>query len=205
MSHCRPISRRLGVAASAVLILLAISCSDLTLPIDTSRSSAELIALPMAAGAPAPTPRSFYVSNARRTVQRLQHADNFNTTFLELDFPPMSLASLDGSILSNDDSVLVTVSPRSGEYGFLISPAGLVMSSSASPTVTLSFGVYGDATVGSTSGSYSTSAAYVDALDIWHEQTVDLWRIAGGSGSTGTDAVSARLELAGSFLLAAPR
>ena len=205
MSHYRPISLSHGAAATVILVLLLSSCSDLALPSDDTFTIADLLALSQQVDAPAPVSRSFWVSNARQSIERINHPDAFNTVYLELTFPARSLASLDGIALTDADSVYVTVDPRPGHYGFTLSPSGVVFSSGASPFVTFSFSVYGDASAGSTSATYTSNADFVAALKIWRELAVDQWQIAPGSGSAGIDTFGATVESSGRFLLAALR
>jgi len=177
----------------------------LTVPGDEVLSTADLLVLPLQVGAPAPGPKSFWVVNSRASTQRLQHPDNFNTLFLELQFPQLALGSLNGTPLTDGDSVLVTVDPTPGAYGFTVSPAGLVFRVTATPKAALSFAVYADVSVATGSPTYATANAFVAALDLWQELTVDRWRVATGSRATGVDQVEAALASGGSYLLAAPR
>jgi hypothetical protein len=148
---------------------------------------------------------TFWVSNSHQKIVRLNHPDNFNTLYLELTFPAQALESLNGASLSATDSIQITIDPRPGEYGFVLSPAGIVFNSGSAPTAIFSFSVYGDASAGASSATYGSSAEYVDALDIWREATVDDWQIAMDSRVAGVDAVSATVETSGRFVLAAPR
>lgn len=184
---------------------LLAACSDLTLPGEDLLITSELLPLALSDQAPAPQATTFWVSNSRPTVRRITHSDQFNTPFLEVDFPENSLASLGGAPLGASDSVLITVDPRPGSYGFSLSPDNLTFSSNAEPTVTFFFGLYGDASVATSSTTYSAPADYVAALDIWYEATIGLWRVANSSTTVGPDVVSAHLTLSGNYVLAAPR
>lgn len=115
------------------------------------------------------------------------------------------MVSRNGVPFSDSDSVLVTVDPRGGAYGFTLSPSGLVFSSIDSPNAAFSFSVYGDASTGAASPSYANAAEFVSALDIWKEISVDEWEISPGSAAAGIDAVSAAVRASGRFVLAAPR
>lgn len=204
MSHHCPISLSRGAAATAALVLLLNACSDLALPSDDLLTIADLLVLDQQANAPAPASRSFWVSNSRSSVERINHPDAFNTLYLELTFPAHSLVSLGGSLLTDEDSVYVTVDPRSVTYGFILSPADIVFSSNASPSATISFSVYGDASSGGASQTYTSNADFVAALDIWREVSVDRWQVAPGSRSPGIDSFIANVEASGQFVLAAP-
>jgi len=205
LSHFRPISQSLGIAATAALLMMLASCSDLTTPPVNVFGIADLQVLAQQANAPAPPSESFWVSNSRQTIVRLNHPDNFNTLFLELSFPSGCMTSLDGAALSDTDSVEVTVDPRAAEYGFVLSPSSIQFSSGAAPTATFSFSVYADASAGDNSATYASRTEYVAALDIWRETSVDEWQVAPNSGTSGVDAVTASLERSGRFVLAAPR
>jgi hypothetical protein len=181
---------------------LSIGCSDLGLPADELLTTSELLALPMTGSLPAPS--SFWVYNSRQTVKQLFHADQFNTPYLELEFPPNSLSSVGGSVLTETDSVLVTVDPRPGAYGFTLSPTGLVINPSGTPEVTFFFGLYGDASVAATTQTYADAAAYVTALRVWYEVTVEQWRVVAGSGTAGPDVITGAVTEAGEYVLAAP-
>lgn len=179
------------------------ACGDLTVPIDETLSTADLLILRLQGAAPAPQPASFVVSNARRTVGRLTHDDGFNTLYVELDFPAGSLEALDGSPLGPEDSLAVAVSPRGGEYGMTLSPAGLELGSGVS--MSFFFGSYADPMTLGGSTSYASWAEFVKVLAVWEEVTPGLWRRVGGSGVTPADEATAPLSEAGTFVVAAPR
>jgi hypothetical protein len=161
--------------------------------------------LPLAASAPPLFPVSFYVSNASPTFHAIRHADAFNTLYIELQFPAGCMSSLNGTPLSVTDSVLVTVEPRAGGYGFTLSPSGLVFTLGSTPSVTFSFARYADATVADTVPSFADRAAYLAALDVWQEVTVGRWRVARGSSPGGVDEIGAAVDVPGEFVLAAAR
>jgi hypothetical protein len=185
--------------------LLLVSCSDLTPPPAEVLGIADLLILSQQPNAPEPARETFWVYNSRQTIVRVNHPDNFNTLYLELSFPAQSLESLNGAEVSTTDSLEISIDPRSGEYGFVLSPSGVVFRSGATPTVIFSFSVYGDASAGNNSSTYNSSAEYVAALDVWYEITVDEWRMASNSRGSGIDEVSATLDGSGRFVLAAPR
>jgi len=138
-------------------------------------------------------------------VRRLTHADGFNTPFLELRFPANALTELAGTQLTQSDSVRVTVTPKSGMYGFTLTPNNMTFAGSNPPVATFFFGLYGDASVAETTPTYAGSADYVAALDVWEEVTIDLWRVVHGSAAAGVDVIAGSLESPGQFVLAAPR
>jgi hypothetical protein len=181
------------------------SCTDLTVAPVEILGISDLIVLSQQSNAPAPPVETVWISNSRRTIVRIIHPDNFNTLYLELTFPTQSLESLNGAPLSSTDSLEVTIAPRQGQYGFDLSPSGIQFNPGSEPTAVFSFSVYGDASAGTSSTTYASSADYVAALDIWNEVTVDQWQIASDPRSTGVDEVGASVETSGRFVLAAPR
>lgn len=188
-----------------MLVAALPACSDLALPGGETLGTAELLILPLQAGAPAPAGASFTVSNADMTVRLFSHPDPQLNAYLEISFPAGSLASLNGVTLGPDDEVTVSVTPRSGTYGLTLSPAGLVFTSGFRPTITLFFARYGDFSVADGSATYASRDAYAAALDLWEESGLDRWRVANGSRASGTDEVSAEAQAGGAFVLAAPR
>jgi hypothetical protein len=162
---------------------------------------ADLVVLGLAPTAPAPAPAVFYVSNARTTIRAVRHPDAFNTLYLELQFEPGALASLDGAPLGAGDSVLITVTPLAGAYGFTLSPAGLVFAEGAAPAALFAYARYADPSVAD--GVFASREAYVNALDVWAEVGSDRWDVASGSGPAGVDEVRASIEAAGRYRLAA--
>lgn len=167
--------------------------------------TADLVALPVVSGTPQATPATFWVSNRTPVVRALRHPDAFNTLYLEFRFPAGCLSSLNGQPLTTDDSVLVTVSPRPGGYGFTLSPNGLVFTLASTPSVVVSYGRYADPSVADGVPTYPDRASYLAALEIWEEVTVDRWRVARGSSVTGVDELSAAVDAPGAFLVAARR
>jgi hypothetical protein len=164
-------------------------------------ATADLVVLGLASTAPPPAPAVFYVSNAHAVTRTLRHADGFNTLYLELRFPPAGLSSLDGQPLTLDDSVLVTVEPLDGGYGFTLSPSGLVFTLGAVPTALFSFARYADPSVAD--GIFPDRQTYLAALDIWSETSPGRWTVARASGSAGADEISAAVDAPGRHWLAA--
>ena len=188
------------MAASVV----AAGCSDvLNVIAGTGRS--QLAILLQQPGARMPAAVEFFVSNGRTTTRTLSHPDGFNTQFLQVRFPPGSIASLNGRTAGSNDSVLVSVQPETGLYGFTLGASGVAFATSAAPTVTFYYGRYGDF-MGSLAGSrYTSATTYAQALNVWHEEVTDRFSVAPGSGSAGTDAVAGSVTGAGSYLVAAPK
>lgn len=181
-----------------------VACEDLSFPGATVATD-DLVVLAQAADAPAPGTASFWVTNAATRVRSLRHPDAFNTLYLELRFPAGSLDQLDGQPLGADDSVLVTVEPLAGGYGFSLSPDGLTFAAGAQPAALFAFGRYGDASVADGEPSFPDREAYLAALEVWRDVGLDAWSVARGSSAAGVDAMSASLDAAGRYWLAAAR
>ncbi len=107
--------------------------------------------------------------------------------------------------MGDTDSVLITIRPRAGLYGFSLDPGDLGLAATCGATATLFFARYGDLSVGDGSSTYLDRAAYAAALDLWRETRPGVWRVASGSSATGSDAVRGDLNEAGSFVVAPPR
>lgn len=183
------------------------ACSDLTIPGGgpATLPESELLFLPLDASAPPPTSRTFYVSNRRRIVERLTHDDGFNTPYVEIAFAANSLASLDGVSLGPADSVEVTVSPRDGEYGITLSPAGLELVSGREAELRFFYEVFGEASVADGSATYRTRLEYLNALRLWEEVTPGVWNRVTNSFVIDTDNLGARLSRGGVYAVGAPR
>lgn len=202
-AHREAISRRLRRAASAALLLTA-ACVDLTIPGPDVVDGADLLTLPLEAGAPPPGTASFYVANARTELRRLLHPDAFNSLYLQVEFPTNALASLDDVPLGPGDSVLVTLEPEPGGYGVTVRPSGLQFASGRGPTATFVYAAFGDLSVADGSATYASRAAYAAALAIWEHVGADRWERVAGS-TTGNETVTARLPAPGTYLVAARR
>jgi hypothetical protein len=168
-------------------------------------TGSELLVLALQPAAPPPQTLSFWAVNSRATARSLVHDDVFNTPFLTVGFPAGCLASLNGEAVAADDSVLVTLQPSAGRYGFTLSPATLELTDVCGATGELSFGRYGDLSVADGSSTYLDWGAYAAALDLWREVSPDRWAIVPGSHPSGNDAIEGVLEAAGRYVLAAPR
>jgi hypothetical protein len=182
-----------------------VGCGDAFTPGEEVLTTAELLILPQKSEAPAPEVLSFYVVNSRASVQLMLHPDQFNNLFLELQFSAGSLEAVNGEPVSATDSVLITIQPRPGAYGFTLSPAGLDFAESRRPRATLSYVRYGELSVADASPTYADGASYAAALEIWTETTVNQWLRVPGSSPAGPDAVAGFVAAGGDFVLAAPR
>ena len=188
-----------------LLVVLAVGCDEITVPTDVTLSGSELLFLPLQAGAPPPSPASFYVANSDPLVYRVLHPDAFNSLYVEIRFPRGALAALNGAALGPDDSVRVTLEPVSGAYGVTLRPAGLDFASGGSPTVTFSIAAYGDLSAADDSPTYASRLEYAEALTFWEDVGIDRWQRVSGSGFTAGDVVNGRLPAPGTYRVAAPR
>ena len=203
--HRRAISRRALAAASALgAVLAGVACEDVQLPGGGTVPTADLVILPLQSGAPVVTSATLWVYNDRLVSQVLRHLDAGLNTYLRVDFPEGCLSSLNGSPLSVDDSVQVTIEARPGEYGLTLSPSGLEFTLET-PTVTFFYGRYADLSVIAGEPAFPDEAAYLAALEVWEEVTVGQWRVARGSGAAGVDAIAAAVDAPGELLVAARR
>ncbi len=194
---------RLGLAATALGLLVA--CSDLGPPEETTVRGADLLPVGIAADAPPPSAASFWIRRARTTTVRLVHADGFNSPYVEVEFPAGSVRALDGTLIAESDSVLVSLTPDVGGYGLTVSPAGLEFTPSVLPTARFVLAAYGDLSVADGSTTYAGRTAYAQALTLWVEVGIDLWERVAGSGLGAGDIVAGRIARAGRFRVAALR
>jgi hypothetical protein len=168
-------------------------------------STSELFILALQATAPEPAAATIQVSNSQITAHSIVHDDEFNTPFLTVEFPATCLEALDGQSLGEDESVQVTITPATGQYGFTLAPSGLTLRAGCGAAARFSFSRYGDLGVADGSSTYLDRAAYAAALDVWREIGAGSWEIVPGSRPSGTNAVEGAMEAGGSYVLAAPR
>ena len=190
-------------AASVVVLVTPLGCSDLAIDSDVTLATSELLILGMQPAGGTLDVESAYVRNDREAFVRLQHADAFRTLYAEVRFPIGAIASLDGQPVGPTDSVLIQLDPESSSYGVTLSPPGLV--TGAAPRATFSFATYGDFSVADGSPTYQSRTEYASALTLWFETTVGRWQRVSGSSFTGADAVTGPLREPGRYLVAAPR
>lgn len=186
------------------MLLAAAACQDVTIPDGGTVPTADLVALPLQAGAPEVLPTSFWVYNGKSVSQVLRHTDQALNAYLRIDFPSGCLSRLDGRALTVTDSVRVTVVPRAGGYGLTLSPAGLEFTLET-PVVTFFYGRYADPSVADGEPSFPDRASYLAALEVWEEVTIDRWRVARASGPAGVDAIAAAVDAPGELVVAAAR
>ncbi len=187
-----------------LLAAITLSCGE-EISGPTTVATGDLLILAMQATAPAVPPSSFFAHNSRLTTERLLHSDPANTLFMQLTLPARTLSSLNGVPLTLQDSVLLTVQPTAGIYGFTLSPSGLAFTLGEVPTTRISFAVYGDFTVVDDSPSYESAGQYAAALQFWFEVTPGRWRPVTSSRLSGTDAVEGPIDQPGIYIVAAPR
>jgi hypothetical protein len=193
-----------GLAASVLLAAITLSCGE-EISGPTTVATGDLLILAMQATAPTVPPSSFFAYNSRLTTERLLHSDPANTLFMQLNVPARVLSSLNGVPLTLQDSVLLTIQPTAGIYGFTLSPSGLAFTLGEVPTARVSFAVYGDFTVVDDSPSYESAGQYAAALQFWFEVTPGRWRPVTSSRLSGTDAVEGPIDEPGIYIVAAPR
>lgn len=191
--------------AATVVIAVVAGCGDALTPGGAIVDEADLVPLALQGTAPPLPSLSFYVRNNAVTVRALRHGDTFNTLYVELRFPAGSLLSVDGTPVAPTDSILVSVDPRPGGYGFQLTPAGLAFATGNAPTATFSYARYGDLSVADGVPTFADRGTYADALDVWEEVSLRRWRVASASTESGVSEVSARIDAGGAFVLAARR
>ncbi len=172
---------------------------------DATRTTQELLILPLQPSATPVAAVSFFAVNSRDVVRQLLHQEAAPPLYLLIRFPRGALASLDGAALGSNDSVRVTVAPAAGVYGLTLSPSGLALVRSAPPTATFEYARYGDLSVADGSPTYASRSSYAAALALWREVTPGLWQRVPGSGAATPDQVTGAVDATGTYLVAAPR
>jgi hypothetical protein len=169
-------------------------------PVGTPRSS--LRVLPRSDTTPPPA-RTFAVRNHQVQTFHFEHTDGMGTLFAEFRFTPHSIVQAGGLPVSVTCTVLVTATLLAGLYGFTIGPSDLVSSSSGSPTVRPSHGLYGELSVHDSTTRCPTAADYSAALAIWYERAPDLWQDGRNSAHESPTVVASALDAPITHLLAA--
>jgi hypothetical protein len=201
-THAGELTRGLVVAASTIGLAAACAGSGTGPGIGVAR--ADLLAIGRT-DATDPAPATFVFKNNELRTFQLRHSDSTQTLFATFTFSPRSIVSRNDTLLCDTCTVAVTVSVTASSYEFTLGPASLVFNETGEPIVEVSFGTYGDASVYTMSSRYATAAAFVQALGVWHERTVDHWVLGRNSTHTGPAAVSSAMEGPGTYLLAAPK
>jgi hypothetical protein len=189
--------------AAAIAATLAACGSDGSGPgIGVAR--ADLLALARVDSAE-PSPATFVFKNNQVRTFQITHTDSVGTVFATFMFTPGSIVSRNDTLLADSSTIFVSVSIAQGGYEFTVGPASLVFNQAAEPIVSVSYGLYGDASVYTMSSRYGSPAEFIQALGLWHERTPDRWVLGRNSTHTGPNMVTSALEGPGRLLLAAPK
>ncbi len=195
-------SWRAGVRASAALLVAGACKGDQTMPLGLHR--AQLLALARSAAAE-PPPAAFSFPNNRLTTFSIRHTDTTHTLYAQFTFTPLSVVSRNDTILADTSTVSISVSITPGLYDLNVAPSTLGFNIAGGPTVTLSYGIYGDLSVFDSSAKYPSAAAFEQALELWREVAPDSWVPTRNSAHTGPSTISSALESPGTYLVAAPK
>ena len=170
-----------------------------------STPRAALLALARAdTPAPAPSPTQVAVRRDQSQTVNIVHPDAGTTLFAQITFPPNSiLFHRVGQPVCDTCTVNVTITTTPGVYGFTITPSTLIFNLNGTPTVTIEYGRYGDLSIYDSSSRYPNPAAYQAALELWYEPNPGQWRRSRNSMQGSATTVSAGLDIAGSYLIAA--
>ena len=190
------------ITIAALAALAACAGSEGTGPSGVAR--ADLLALPRTDSAPPPI-ATLSVRNDQIQSFDVRHSDSTLTLFAEFTFTPRSIVRAGGVLVCDTCTVVVTITPTPGFYGFTIGPSTLVFRSSNTPTVRFTWGTYGDPSVWSTSPRYASEAAYRLALAVWYEASPGLWHETRSNTQPTATSNLAGLEQPGSHVLAALR
>jgi hypothetical protein len=136
---------------------------------------------------------------------QITHSDSVGTTFATLTFFPHSIVSRNDTILCDTCTIVITATVSPQTYQFTLGPASLIFNQQGEPTADVSFGAYGDPSVYTQSPKYGTAPEFLQALDLWHEQSPDRWVVGRNSTHSAPTTVSSALEGPGTYLLAAPK
>ncbi len=198
------ISRGARVAASTLLLLAACRTNGTGTPPGVPLSS--LLVLPRVDSTfPPSSPVTLLVHNNVLNQFTISHTDPMSTVFATLAFPPHSIVAVGNVLVCDTCTVRVTVTITPGQYGFTVGPAALVLNLSGEPTVSVSYGTYGDLSVYAQSSRYATASAYEQALALYRENTTDHWLPGRNSGHSGLFTISSAIEAPAAYLVAAPR
>ena len=135
----------------------------------------------------------------------MTESDSAATTLATFHFIGQSIVSRNDTILADTSTVSFRVDAAPGEFGFTAGPSGLFFNTAGSPTVDISYTRYANFAVFDSTARYATQGDFAQALELWYEYGVDLWRPTRNSAHSGSNLVSAALEQPGNYLLAAPK
>ncbi|OLC72766.1 MAG: hypothetical protein AUH78_15455 [Gemmatimonadetes bacterium 13_1_40CM_4_69_8] len=164
-----------------------------------------LLVLPRQDSIFAPGDVRVFVHNNLLSTFTINESDPLNTLFAAFTFAPHSIVAAGNTLVCDTCTVSVSVTLTPGQYGFTLSPAALVLNLSGEPTVSVSYGTYGDLSVYTQSPRYANPADYDQALVLYRENTPDHWLPGRNSGHSGAATVSGALETPSRYVLAAPR
>jgi len=145
----------------------------------------------------------FSVKNNLLRTFEIRHRDPATTLFAQFTFPPRSIAQVNGLLVCDTCTVLVTVTLAPGAYGFTVSPPSLVFRLSSTPTVRLSYAQYSDLSVYDSSARYPTEAAFEQALELWFERDPGEWVASRNSSHPAAMMLQSALDEPGAHLIAA--
>ncbi len=147
----------------------------------------------------------FSVKNNLLRTFEIRHRDPATTLFAQFTFPARSITHVNGLLVCDTCTVLVSVTLASGAYGFTVGPPSLVFRSSSTPTVRVSYGQYGDLSVSDSSARYPTPAAFEQALELWFERDPGEWVPSRNSSHPASMTLQSALDESGAHLVAALR
>ncbi len=154
---------------------------------------------------PPSSPVTLLVHNNVLSQFTISHPDPMSTVFATLAFPPHSIVAVGNVLVCDTCTVSVTVTITPGQYGFTVGPAALVFNLSSEPTVSVSYGAYGDLSVYTQSSRYATASAYEQALALYRQSSPDHWLPGRNSGHSSLFTISSAIETPAAYLVAAPR
>lgn len=165
-----------------------------------------LLVLPRTDSTFAPnSPVTVLVHNNLLNRFTISHLDAASTVFATFAFPPHSIVAIGNTLVCDTCSVSVTVTLSPGQYGFTVGPAALAYNLAGEPTVSVSYGTYGDLSVATQSSRYASASAYEQALALYRQTTPDHWLPGRNSNHSGVFTVSSAVETPAAYLVAAPR
>jgi hypothetical protein len=199
--HASVISRRRWAAASAAL-LAGCGGDGGSGPGGTPRTALLALARVDSTFAPAAT-SVFPVKNNVLGTFLIRHRDPAQTLFAEFTFPARSITHVNGLLVCDTCTVLVSVALTPGTYGFTVSPSTLIFRLSSTPTVRLTYGQYGDLSVFDSSARYATAAEFDQALELWYERETDAWVASRNSTHPAAMTIRSAVDQPGAHLIAA--
>ena len=213
--HLTGISRgRIGAASALALVLTLPGCGCDDCNVTAQLTRTDLLALARAdSAAPAPSGTVVSIKNNQTRIVRIAHPDSAQTLFLEFTFPAGTIVQSSGRLVCDTCTVVVSIQPTNGVYGFRVGPSDIVFRSSVTPTVTVSYARYANFSVRDSSVLYPTDEAFDQALRLWYQATdpsaypgappTEVWLVSRNSAHTGAGLVAGAIDGPGLHLLAA--